>query len=147
MHLTQQQHAYTAPGQQQPAPHTPQHQCPPSRHRIRDLNDEINKLIREKGHWERRIVDLGGPDYAKTAPKVTDTQGNEISETSGRGGGYRYFGAAKNLPGVKELFEKEAPKQVGAQARCEGSEISWCCRACHCLVHGAPVGPYAMHRW
>lgn len=25
----------------------------------------------------------------------------------------RYFGAAKQLPGVKELFEKEAPKQVG----------------------------------
>jgi pre-mRNA-splicing factor ISY1 len=39
--------------------------------RIRDLNDEINKLIREKGHWERRIVELGGPDYAKTAPKIT----------------------------------------------------------------------------
>lgn len=38
--------------------------------RLRDLNDEINKLIREKGHWERRIVELGGPDYAKSAPKV-----------------------------------------------------------------------------
>ena len=24
----------------------------------------------------------------------------------------RYFGAAKQLPGVKELFEKEAPRQV-----------------------------------
>jgi hypothetical protein len=24
----------------------------------------------------------------------------------------RYFGAAKQLPGVKELFEKEAPQQV-----------------------------------
>lgn len=30
----------------------------------------------------------------------------------GRGAGYRYFGAAKNLPGVKELFEKEEPKIV-----------------------------------
>ncbi|KAF9612055.1 hypothetical protein IFM89_037974 [Coptis chinensis] len=28
-------------------------------HRLRDLNDEINKLIGEKGHWERRIIDLG----------------------------------------------------------------------------------------
>jgi hypothetical protein len=42
----------------------------PPRGRIRDLNDEINKLIREKGHWERRIVELGGPDYARSAPKV-----------------------------------------------------------------------------
>uniref|UniRef100_A0A669NYJ0 Pre-mRNA-splicing factor ISY1 homolog n=1 Tax=Phasianus colchicus TaxID=9054 RepID=A0A669NYJ0_PHACC len=31
--------------------------------RIRDLNDEINKLLREKGHWEVRIRELGGPDY------------------------------------------------------------------------------------
>jgi pre-mRNA-splicing factor ISY1 len=53
--------------------------------RIRDLNDEINKLIREKGHWERRIVELGGPDYAKTAPRVTDTEGNDLAE-GGRGG-------------------------------------------------------------
>ena len=31
--------------------------------RIRDLNDEINKLIREKNHWQDRIKELGGPDY------------------------------------------------------------------------------------
>jgi len=28
------------------------------------MNDEINKLMRMKGHWERRIVELSGPDYA-----------------------------------------------------------------------------------
>lgn len=33
-------------------------------HRIRELNDEINKLLREKHHWEKRIRDLGGADYA-----------------------------------------------------------------------------------
>lgn len=32
--------------------------------RVRDLNDEINRLLREKTHWERRIRELGGPDYA-----------------------------------------------------------------------------------
>lgn len=31
--------------------------------KIRDLNDEINKLLREKGHWQDRIKELGGPDY------------------------------------------------------------------------------------
>jgi len=81
-------------------------------HRIRDLNDEINKLIREKGHWERRIVELGGPDYSKAAPMVTDSQGREAAELSGKGTGYRYFGAAKALPGVKELFEQEPPKKI-----------------------------------
>ncbi|GJS56302.1 pre-mRNA-splicing factor ISY1 [Tanacetum coccineum] len=65
-------------------------------HRLRDLNDEINKLIREKVHWEKRIVELGGKD------------GNivDVPNPSGHGPGYRYFGAAKKLPGVKELFEK-----------------------------------------
>ena len=31
--------------------------------KLRDLNDEINKLLREKGHWEDQILALGGPDY------------------------------------------------------------------------------------
>jgi pre-mRNA-splicing factor ISY1 len=78
-------------------------------HRLRDLNDEINKLLRERAHWERRILDLGGANYAlKGAPKMTDLDGNivDIPNPSGRGPGYRYFGAAKKLPGVRELFEK-----------------------------------------
>jgi pre-mRNA-splicing factor ISY1 len=32
-------------------------------HKIRDINDEINKLLREKGHWEKQILKLGGPDH------------------------------------------------------------------------------------
>ena len=49
--------------------------------------------------------------------KVTDTEGNEIGGATGKGAGYKYFGAAKQLPGVRELFEKEAPRQ----ASCPGS--------------------------
>ncbi|XP_018412680.1 PREDICTED: pre-mRNA-splicing factor ISY1 homolog [Nanorana parkeri] len=71
--------------------------------RIRDLNDEINKLIREKGHWEVRIKELGGPDYGRIGPKMLDHEGKEVPGNRG----YRYFGAAKDLPGVRELFEKE----------------------------------------
>ncbi|CAL9221389.1 unnamed protein product [Arabidopsis halleri] len=77
-------------------------------HRLRDLNDEINKLLRERYHWERRIVELGGPNYSKHSAKMTDLEGNiiDVPNPSGRGPGYRYFGAAKKLPGVRELFEK-----------------------------------------
>ncbi|XP_027323764.2 pre-mRNA-splicing factor ISY1 homolog [Anas platyrhynchos] len=71
--------------------------------RIRDLNDEINKLLREKGHWEVRIRELGGPDYARIGPKMLDHEGKEVPGNRG----YKYFGAAKDLPGVRELFEKE----------------------------------------
>ncbi|KAK1273822.1 hypothetical protein QJS04_geneDACA009583 [Acorus gramineus] len=77
-------------------------------HRLRDLNDEINKLIREKLHWERRIIELGGPNYIRHGAKMTDLDGNivDVPNPGGRGPGYRYFGAAKKLPGVRELFEK-----------------------------------------
>ncbi|XP_043934029.1 pre-mRNA-splicing factor ISY1 homolog [Protopterus annectens] len=71
--------------------------------RIRDLNDEINKLLREKGHWEVRIKELGGPDYTKIGPKMLDHEGKEVPGNKG----YKYFGAARDLPGVRELFEKE----------------------------------------
>ncbi len=31
--------------------------------KIRDLNDEINKLLKEKSNWEDQILALQGPDY------------------------------------------------------------------------------------
>jgi len=30
---------------------------------VQDLNDEINKLKREKRHWENQIISLGGANY------------------------------------------------------------------------------------
>jgi len=74
--------------------------------RLRDLNDEINKLLREKIHWEDRILELGGPDYGKVGPKLLDADGKELPGNRG----YKYFGAAKDLPGVRELFAQEAPR-------------------------------------
>ena len=47
-------------------------------HRIRDLNDRINKLIREKGHWQKRIRELGGADYGANAPRAYDADGREL---------------------------------------------------------------------
>lgn len=73
---------------------------------IRDLNDEINKAMREKHMWEVQIRNLGGPNYMRSA-KVYDEDGKEIP---GGGKGYRYFGRARELPGVKELFEAATQK-------------------------------------
>ncbi|KAJ2400283.1 NineTeen Complex (NTC) component [Coemansia sp. RSA 2559] len=70
---------------------------------IRDVNDEINKFLRAKAHWEDRIVELGGPDYKKIGPKMLDHQGREVPGNRG----YKYFGRAKDLPGVRELFEEQ----------------------------------------
>ena len=36
-----------------------------SDYQVRDLNDEINKLMREKHMWEVQIRNLGGPNYMR----------------------------------------------------------------------------------
>ncbi|CCF34029.1 pre-mRNA-splicing factor ISY1 [Colletotrichum higginsianum] len=78
-----------------------------SDYQIRDLNDEINKLMREKYMWEVQIRNLGGPNYMRGGGKIYDEQGREIP---GGGKGYRYFGRARDLPGVKELFDAARAK-------------------------------------
>lgn len=77
-------------------------------HKIRDLNDHINKLIREKSHWERQIKILGGPDYSTSGARITDADGRTAMGAEG----YHYFGAARELPGVRELFEKTAETEI-----------------------------------
>ncbi|GME33598.1 Isy1-like splicing [Neofusicoccum parvum] len=86
-----------------------------SDYQIRDINDEINKLMREKHMWEVQIRNLGGPNYMRGG-RLVDEEGREIP---GGGKGYRYFGRARELPGVKELFEAaKAPPQ--SQEKHEG---------------------------
>lgn len=79
-----------------------------SDYQIRDLNDEINKAMREKWMWEKQIRDLGGPNYMRGGGRVYDDEGREIP---GGGKGYRYFGRARELPGVKEMFEAAARRR------------------------------------
>jgi pre-mRNA-splicing factor ISY1 len=81
-------------------------------HRLRDLNDEINKDLREKGHWEDQIKALGGPDY-KAQRSGEQVMGAELSSHTG----YKYFGSAKDLPGVRELFETEAVPEAPRKTR------------------------------
>lgn len=71
--------------------------------RIRELNDDINKLAKQKTYWEIKIRELGGD-----ATKGRNLLGGE--ELPGVPG-YRYYGAAKNLPGVRELFEEARESQ------------------------------------
>ncbi|GIX63329.1 RAB43, member RAS oncogene family protein [Babesia caballi] len=71
---------------------------------IRDLNDDINRLIGLRKRWDERIIELGGPDYRALSSSIENAHGAELKVG---GGGYRYFGAAKTLPGVRELFEKQ----------------------------------------
>jgi pre-mRNA-splicing factor ISY1 len=78
-----------------------------SDYQVRDLNDEINKLMREKHMWEVQLRNLGGPNYMRFGPRMYDEDGREVPGARG----YKYFGRAKELPGVKELFEELKPKE------------------------------------
>jgi pre-mRNA-splicing factor ISY1 len=78
-------------------------------HTIRDLNDDINKKLREKYHWNKRIKELGGLDFNAIEKQRQIEQGEEGNQAL-EANGYKYFGAAKDLPGVKELFEKQTQK-------------------------------------
>ncbi|MBW0526627.1 hypothetical protein O181_066342 [Austropuccinia psidii MF-1] len=75
---------------------------------VRDLNDEINKLLREKGHWETQIINLGGANYRRIGSSTFDGAGRSAPGQRG----YKYFGRAKELPGVKELFEGVSKQQA-----------------------------------
>ncbi|KAG8894300.1 NineTeen Complex (NTC) component [Tulasnella sp. 403] len=80
---------------------------------VRDLNDEINRLMREKRHWENQIIALGGVNFRRTMAML-DEDGKEVPGTRG----YKYFGRAKELPGVRELFQtsKEVPEEEQSYA-------------------------------
>ena len=54
--------------------------------RVRELNDQINKLLRVKFYWEKPIIELGGVDYIRA------------SNSRNRGRKQIYFGVAKQLP-------------------------------------------------
>ncbi len=90
-------------------------------HRLRELNDEANKLIRTKGHWERRIRELGG-DTSKYERYHYEIDGVELPDSRG----YKYYGKAKNLPGIQDLFEKrrEIIAEEQANRRKRRSEMS-----------------------
>ena len=52
---------------------------------VRDLNDEINRLLREKRHWENQIIALGGANYRRNVAMLDD-DGREVPGTKG----YKY---------------------------------------------------------
>eukprot|EP00392_Amoebophrya_sp_AT5.2_P012330 g12430.t1 len=71
---------------------------------IRDLNDDINKLLKERDYWALRIRELSGDEsFGATNDSAAVLDGKELYSHSG----YKYFGAAKELPGVRELFEQQ----------------------------------------
>jgi hypothetical protein len=80
-----------------------------------DMNDEINKLIREKGHWERRILALGGPNYMTQSRKV----------------GHRVNTASENASRHSPLFQILDCGGGTQNTNIQRSESCHCVRLCH----------------
>eukprot|EP00835_Amoeboradix_gromovi_P007158 NODE_1111_length_1057_cov_0.172234.p1 type:complete len:249 gc:universal NODE_1111_length_1057_cov_0.172234:179-925(+) len=70
---------------------------------IREMNDKINELLVEKENWDQRIVELGGPNYARLEPSKIEITKDVITKQ-----GYRYFGRARELSGVKTLLKAQS---------------------------------------
>ncbi|KAG0686330.1 NineTeen Complex (NTC) component [Pichia californica] len=84
-------------------------------YQIRDINDSINKLLKERRSWEYRIKQLGGADF-------TNINNNNISKDSLTIKGYKYFGRARELPDVVKLLkeanlERESKKEAHNSAK------------------------------
>ncbi|KAI6017073.1 Isy1-like splicing family-domain-containing protein [Pisolithus marmoratus] len=73
---------------------------------VQDLNDKINKLLRENRHWENQIISLGGANYRRNIAMLDDN-GKKVPGTKG----YKYFGHAKDLPKVHELFQSRKKEE------------------------------------
>ncbi|KAJ3013172.1 hypothetical protein NUW54_g1663 [Trametes sanguinea] len=65
---------------------------------LREISRKVSK-IQDAGLTDYEIVALGGANYRRNVAMLDD-DGKEVPGTKG----YKYFGRAKELPGVKELF-------------------------------------------
>lgn len=79
--------------------------------RIRELNDEINKLVRKKHFWDKKIRELGG--LVSSGKQFYDIDGKELPGAPG----YKYYGAAKELPGIRELFAAQEDQDRSLQRK------------------------------
>lgn len=78
---------------------------------VRELNEELNKLFREKRAWEYHVKSLGGNDYLLQGN--LNATGILVPNDPLGVKGYRYFGRAKELPDVKRLLEADANAKSG----------------------------------
>jgi len=82
-------------------------------YQIRELNDKLNKLFREKRSWEYHIKLLGGNDYINFGK---DFSGSLVHDEINLKG-YRYFGRAKELPDVKKMLDLKKKKNVKSEVK------------------------------
>jgi pre-mRNA-splicing factor ISY1 len=88
---------------------------------LKELNDEINRLLSEKLAWERRIVELGGKNYFRERGELPSSRLASSSSAAAAidqgDARYQYFGAAKHLPSVQKHLDRQRQRELKAQQR------------------------------
>ncbi|WLF81505.1 NineTeen Complex (NTC) component [Lodderomyces elongisporus] len=79
--------------------------------RIQELNDDLNKLIKDKRTWEYRIKELGGNDYLRS---------KDITSTGLCSEGIWYFGRAKLLVDEKNVDLNTTTNTTKVEQRLKG---------------------------
>lgn len=74
-----------------------------------------NWQIPRKQTYVLIITDLKTSILRKIAPRELDREGREVASNRG----YKYFGAARDLPGVRELFQQAAEEELPRKSRAE----------------------------
>ena len=74
-------------------------------------------------------MELGGPDYARAAPKVQDSQGFEVQGATGKGAGYRCAGFAAGTA-YQHCSGRAAPCSL--RVRCTELPADAAERQCQC---------------
>ncbi|CCD23156.1 Isy1p NDAI_0B01220 [Naumovozyma dairenensis CBS 421] len=79
---------------------------------IRDLNDELNDLIKERNRWNWHISNnLNGGTIVKNAQNKEKILGGKLIH------GVRYFGRALELPEVQELIKNEKKERESRHSK------------------------------
>lgn len=82
--------------------------------RIQELNDDLNKLVKDKRTWEYRIKELGGNDYLRS---------KDITSTGLCSEGIWYFGRAKLLVNKKNVDLNTTTNTTKVEQRLKGKPL------------------------
>ncbi|EDK46988.1 hypothetical protein LELG_05169 [Lodderomyces elongisporus NRRL YB-4239] len=82
--------------------------------RIQELNDDLNKLVKDKRTWEYRIKELGGNDYLRS---------KDITSTGLCSEGIWYFGRAKLLVDKKNVDLNTTTNTTKVEQRLKGKPL------------------------
>ncbi|KAH8583960.1 conserved eukaryotic [Cryptosporidium sp. chipmunk genotype I] len=89
---------------------------------VRNLNSDINSLLKEKYKWECRIVELGGPNYRSRHGQYIESLGGISLPNSS----LKIFGVAISLPEYNELLKYDGEPEISSKTGSKLPDVNVC---------------------